>query len=106
MYRFKTLVAAVSFAAVSIVTMVTMLALSPVMATCGSANCFLVTGSSEGVTSRGAVTFDLSYRYIDQSHKLEGTHSVGEVLAPRIDFENEVIEQDHHREIRTQNTLV
>jgi len=76
------------------------------LATCGSSNCFLVTGSKEGVSPKGAVTLDLSYRYIVQSRKLDGTSGVGEVLAPRIDFDNEVIEPDHHREIRTQNTLV
>jgi len=83
-----------------------LLSLSQPAATCGSANCFLVSGSSDGVSAKGAVTFDLTYRYIVQSRKLEGTSSVGEVLTPAIDFENEEIEPDHHREIRTQNTLV
>jgi len=93
------------FAAASL-TVACVITPSPTLATCGSANCFLVTGSAEGVTPKGAVTFDLSYRYIVQSRKLDGTSSVGEVLTPRIDFENETIEPDHHREIRTQNTLV
>lgn len=76
------------------------------MATCGSANCFLVTGTAEGVSPKGRVTLDLSYRYIVQDKKLEGTDSVGQVLTPGVDFENGELEPDHHREVRTQNTLV
>jgi hypothetical protein len=75
-------------------------------ATSGSANCFLVTGTAEGVNPEGKVNFDLSYRYIVQSKKLEGTHSVDEVLVPGVDFATGELEPDHHREIRTQNTLV
>ena len=79
---------------------------SPVLATCGSANCFLVTGTSEGVSQEGKLTFDISYRYIPQDKKLEGTHSVNVVLTPKIDFENGVIIPNHHSEVKTQNTLV
>ena len=75
-------------------------------ATCGSANCFLVTGTQEGVSASGILTVDLSYRFISQSRKLSGTKEVGEVLTPKVDFENGVLLPDHHREIRTQNTLV
>lgn len=79
---------------------------TPVHATCGSANCFLVTGTQEGIGNRGQLIVDLSYRYIVQDRKLSGTRKVGEVLTPRVDFENGLLEPDHHREIRTQNTLV
>src|SRR5438093_4842757 len=75
-------------------------------ATCGSANCFLVTGTQEGVSASGILTVDLSYRFISQSRKLSGTKEVSEVLTPKVDFENGVLLPDHHREIRTQNTLV
>ncbi len=78
----------------------------PARATCGSANCFLVTGTQEGVGAKGAFVIDLSYRYVDQSRKLSGSTDVGEVLAPKVDFDGGVLEPDHHREIRTQNTLV
>ena len=76
------------------------------LATCGSANCFLVTGTQEGVGASGILTVDLSYRYIPQTRRLSGTRDVSEVLTPKIDFESRVIEPDHHREIGTQNTLV
>ena len=79
---------------------------APVLATCGSANCFLVTGTQEGVGASGILTVDLSYRYIPQTRRLSGTRDVGEVLTPKIDFENRTIEPGHHREIGTQNTLV
>ncbi len=78
----------------------------PARATCGSANCFLVTGTQEGVSAAGILTVDLSYRFISQSRKLSGAKEVGEVLTPKVDFENGVLLPDHHREIRTQNTLV
>ena len=81
------------------------LAPSPAGATCGSANCFLVTGTTEGAVPEGAVTVDLSFRFIPQSRKLNGRDGVSNVLTPKIDFENRTIELDHHREIRTQNTL-
>ncbi len=70
-------------------------------ASCGSASCFLVTHSDEGIGTTGAFVVDLSYRYVAQTKKLDGSHSTGEVLVPGIDFENEVIEPDHHREIST-----
>ena len=75
-------------------------------ATCGSANCFLVTGTQEGVSAAGILTVDASYRFIPQGRKLSGTKEVSDVLTPKVDFENGLLLPDHHREIRTQNTLV
>jgi hypothetical protein len=86
--------------------LVAALSSAPAAATCGSANCFLITGTQEGVVPEGRLTVDLSFRYIPQDRKIEGSHTVDEVLTPRIDFENRVIEPDHHSEISTQNTLV
>jgi len=79
---------------------------APVSATCGSANCFLVTGTQEGTVPKGQWVFDLSFRYLPQDRKLEGRDEVAEVLAPAIDFENESIEPDHHREFTTLNELM
>ncbi|MBI3450358.1 MAG: hypothetical protein HY049_15765 [Acidobacteria bacterium] len=79
---------------------------APALATCGSANCFLVTGTREGINDQGAFTFDLSYRYVDQSRGLDGSRETGDVLTPAIDFSNGTIVPDHHREIRTLNTLM
>jgi hypothetical protein len=78
----------------------------PAAASCGSANCFLVTHSEEGVETAGAFQVDLSYRYVVQTKKLDGSHSTDEVLVPGIDFENEVIEPDHHREISTRTSML
>ncbi len=77
----------------------------PLLASCGSANCFLVTGTQEGVSEPGHVNLDLSFRYLPQDRKMQGTHSTDEVLAPKVDFENGVILPDHHREISTLNLL-
>ncbi len=78
----------------------------PAAASCGSATCFLVTHSEEGVETAGAFQIDLSYRYVDQTKKLRGSDGTSEVLVPKIDFEAETIDPDHHREISTRNTLV
>jgi hypothetical protein len=78
----------------------------PVAASCGSATCFLVTHSEEGVETAGAFQIDLSYRYVDQTRKLDGSDGTSEVLVPKIDFEAQAIEPDHHREISTRNALV
>jgi hypothetical protein len=78
----------------------------PAASSCGSASCFLVTHAEEGVEEAGSLQIDLSYRYVDQTKMLEGSHATDEVLVPAIDFEDEVIEPDHHREISTRNTMV
>ncbi len=80
--------------------------ITPVGATCGSANCFLATGTQEGVAASGILTVDLSYRYVLLSRGLAGSKDVSEVLTPKINFEEGTIEPDHHREISTRNTLV
>jgi len=75
-------------------------------AACGSANCFLFTNTSAGMARPGAFIVDLSWRYVPMDRKLEGSSSTDTVLTPRIDFENETIEPDHHEEISTLNSLV
>ena len=89
-----------------VAALLTLAATRPCVASCGSATCFLVTHSEEGVESAGVFQVDLSFRYVDQTRKLDGSDSTGEVLVPKIDFENEVIDPDHHREIGTRNTLM
>ncbi|HEV8202266.1 MAG TPA: hypothetical protein VGS03_19830 [Candidatus Polarisedimenticolia bacterium] len=79
---------------------------SEAAATCGSANCFLVTGTQEGIPSQGRFVVDLSFRYVPQDRKLSGREHVDEVITPAIDFEAETIEPDHHREIQTLNELM
>lgn len=75
-------------------------------ASCGSAVCFLVTKSDQGTPAKGQFHVDLSFQYVDQTKKLEGSHSTAEVLVPKIDFEAMEIVPDHHREISTHNTLL
>lgn len=78
----------------------------PGAASCGSATCFLVTHAEEGVEEAGSFQVDLSYRYVDQTRMLDGSHSTGEVLVRKINFEDQVIEPGHHLEVSTRNTLV
>ncbi|HZN55001.1 MAG TPA: hypothetical protein VFB67_06725 [Candidatus Polarisedimenticolaceae bacterium] len=91
-------------AAIAAAALVVLFSTRAVRASCGSASCFLVTRSDQGVENDGAFRVDLSFRLVDQSKKLEGSHETDEVLVPAIDFESREIEPDHHREIRTQNT--
>ena len=74
----------------------------PARATCGSATCFLVTGTQTGLAPAGTFRADLSYRYIDLDRKLSGSSDTDDVLVPKVDFEDGVLIPDHHREVRTQ----
>jgi hypothetical protein len=78
----------------------------PAAASCGSATCFLVTHAEEGVEEAGSFQIDLSYRYLDQTKMLDGSHATSEVLVPAIDFATETIVPDQHEEISTRNTMV
>lgn len=75
-------------------------------ASCGGANCFLVTGTLEGIAPRGGVSVDLSYRFVPMDEPQTGSNESAEALVPAIDFEAREIEPDHHRELRTNNELV
>jgi len=86
--------------------LIAIIASRPGAASCGSASCFLVTHAEEGVQSAGSVLVDLSYRYVDQTRMLDGSDSTDIVLVPKINFEDQTIEPDHHQEISTRNTMV
>ncbi|MBI4715525.1 MAG: transporter [Nitrospirae bacterium] len=75
------------------------------IASCGSANCFLVTGTQEGIANPGQIILDLSYRWIPMDRIQRGSDSASEALVPRVDFANGVIVPDGHSEIRTNNEL-
>jgi hypothetical protein len=83
-----------------------MIGVSDSRASCGSANCFLITGTQEAMNNPGEVTLDFSFRYIPQNRKLQGSQEVGEVLTPMVDFENGTIVPNDHREISTLNMQV
>jgi len=80
--------------------------ISKAWSSCGSANCFLVTGTQEGISNSGQMTLDISYRYIPMDDFQRGSGSAGEAVVPKVDFGNGVIEDGHHREVRTINELV
>ena len=73
---------------------------------CGGTNCFLVTGTQEGMAPAGAITVDLSYRYVLMDQPQTGDDRVAEALTPAIHFDDGDIESDAHREIRTDNELL
>src|SRR3569623_1648761 len=78
----------------------------PANATCGSANCSLVTGTQENLPAAGHGVVDLSYRYLPMDLKRHRRDPTNEVLTPGIHFENGVVQPDPHRELRTDNELV
>ncbi len=82
------------------------LAGSSAWASCGSANCFLVTGTQEKVNVPGQMTVDLSYRYIPMEVFHDGASKTGQVLTPSIDFATGTIVPNHHSEIRTINEML
>ncbi|MFQ5543111.1 MAG: transporter [Nitrospiria bacterium] len=82
------------------------LPVSNLWASCGSANCFLVTGTQEGIATPGGVTLDISYRYIPMDDFHKGSNNTNEAVVPKVDFENGIIIADHHREVRTVNELM
>ncbi len=78
-----------------------------VQASCGSANCSLIRGTQSGLTNKGRFRLDTSFRYILMKDKKQGDDDhTGEVLVPKIDFENGEIEPEHHRELKTINKLM
>lgn len=74
-------------------------------ASCGSANCFLVTGTQDGIANPGQIILDLSYRFIPMDQAQKGSKEVSEAIVPKVDFDDGVILPGHHREIRTNNEL-
>jgi len=89
-----------------IIAVVLTIIVPSVQASCGSANCFLVTGTQDGTAERGKIMLDLSYRWIPVDQTQQGSDSTAEALVPRIDFEGGVIVPGGHREIRTNNELI
>jgi len=80
----------------------------PAAASCGSANCFLVTGTQEGLMAPGQMVIDLSYRYIPQDRKQKGSSRTDVVEVPAINFDTGQIElppTEGHEEISTINEL-
>lgn len=74
-------------------------------ASCGSANCFLVTGTQDGIANPGQIILDLSYRFIPMDQVHRGSKGADEAVVPKVDFETGTILLNHHREVRTNNEL-
>ncbi len=90
-------------------TAILLLFTQPIHASCGSANCFLVTGTQEGIATPGQLVLDLSYRWIPMDRAQRGSDRISEAVVPGIDFENgRIVPTDQpgaHREFRTNNEL-
>ena len=66
---------------------------------CDSASCALVTRGQGGLLAKGAFRTDISYRYTDESVPLEGSHTIAEVIRPKVFLELGEILPGVHREI-------
>ena len=64
---------------------------------CDSASCVLVTRGQDGV-AKGAFSVNLSFRYSDESKRLDGGSNADSVVIPRIDFDGQRILPGFHRE--------
>ena len=73
---------------------------------CGSSNCFLVTGTQEGLSPKGQFIADLSFRHVVMDRGQRGSQGIDQVFTPKVNFEGNIIEPNHHREIKTTNNLV
>ncbi|MDC4206980.1 MAG: transporter (plasmid) [Candidatus Manganitrophus sp.] len=88
-----------------LVGLLAMLTSKVAFASCGSANCFLVTGTQEGIAIPGQIIIDLSYRFIPMDQPQKGRNKVSEAFTPGVNFSTGEIEPAHHREVRTNNEL-
>lgn len=78
---------------------------NPVFASCGAANCFLVTGTQEGLSAKGQFIADISFRHVALDRGQRGTQRVDQVFTPKVNFEGNLLEPNHHREVKTLNNL-
>jgi hypothetical protein len=73
-------------------------AFAPPGEACDSSSCVLVTRGTGGL-KKGAFSVDLSFRYSDESKRLDGGSSTDNVVIPRIDFDGRRILPGFHREV-------
>jgi hypothetical protein len=66
---------------------------------CDSSSCALVTRGAGGMLPKGALRFDVSFRYADQTRPFSGGEPTGAVLRPKVDFEHGLILAGYHREV-------
>ena len=66
---------------------------------CDSSSCALVTRGAGGTLTKGALRFDLSFRYADQTRPFAGGEPTDSVLRPKVDFEHGLILAGYHREV-------
>ncbi len=78
---------------------------SPGLTSCGGSNCFLVTGTQEGLSPKGLFIADLSFRHVVMDRGQRGTQQIDQVFTPKVNFEADIIEPNHHREVKTINNL-
>jgi hypothetical protein len=74
-------------------------ATAPPLLACDSTGCLMLTRGAGGVLRNGGWSFELSYRYADQSKPLLGRQETDLVSRPRIDLERRRLISNYHRDI-------
>ena len=79
----------------------------PASYACSTASCSLASRPEDGSLGRGRIQIEVSYRYVDQSHRHYGAGPLQvegapepPVLRPRVDFEQALLVPGYHQEWR------
>ena len=66
---------------------------------CDSTGCLILTRGPSGLLRRGGFSLELSYRYLDQSRKLEGRAETNVVSRPRVDLARGRLLSNYHSDL-------
>jgi hypothetical protein len=72
---------------------------APPLFACDSTGCLMLTRGAGGVLRNGGWSFELSYRYADQSQPLLGRDETDLVSRPRVDLERRRLIPNYHRDL-------
>jgi hypothetical protein len=67
---------------------------------CDSTSCLMLTRGTAGLMGKGGVRLDLSWRYTDQSARLEGSQDTDQVIRPKVWLERGLLIPGYHEELR------
>jgi hypothetical protein len=81
-------------------------ALAVTASPCDSSSCALVTRGLIGLMAKRAWRVDFSFRYTDDSRRMEGSQTVDEVFRPKISFETGQVLPAVHEDLRGSETFV
>jgi len=91
----------VGFRSQCLVPLVTIAALAaaPLAYACDSTGCLLVTRGQNGVLRKGGFSLDLSFRWLDDSRRLNGSDETDVVIRPRVDLDRRQLVPGFHNDL-------